>query len=104
MKIDNLIVRKGIFKEISSNLRFACASICQLEMGLKDSIKWGLSWMNFRGFQLIYLNKSSDTHFIVSFSFIAIIWLKYCQYGVKLYPINQSINQSIFIDVFSPTF
>ena len=33
MKIDNLIVRKGIFKEISSNLRFACASICQLEMG-----------------------------------------------------------------------
>ena len=22
-------------------------------------------------------------------------WLKYCRYGVKLYPINQSINQSI---------
>ena len=24
----------------------------------------------------------------------AVTWLKYCQYGVKLYPINQSINQS----------
>ena len=26
---------------------------------------------------------------------INVTWLKYCQYGVKLYPINQSINQSI---------
>ena len=25
----------------------------------------------------------------------AVTWLKYCRYGVKLYPINQSINQGI---------
>ena len=25
----------------------------------------------------------------------AVTWLKYCRYGLKLYPINQSINQSI---------
>ena len=24
-----------------------------------------------------------------------VIWLEYCRYGVKHYPINQSINQSI---------
>ena len=23
----------------------------------------------------------------------AVTWLKYCRYGVKLYPINQSINK-----------
>ena len=27
----------------------------------------------------------------------AVTWLKYCRYGVKLYPINQSINQSPYI-------
>ena len=26
----------------------------------------------------------------------AVTWLKYCRYGVKRYPINQSINQSFF--------
>ena len=26
-------------------------------------------------------------------SFAAVTWLKYCRYGVKLHPINQSINQ-----------
>ena len=24
-------------------------------------------------------------------------WVKYCRYGVKYYPINQSINQSILL-------
>ena len=27
---------------------------------------------------------------------IAVTWLKYCRYDVKLYPINQSINQNVF--------
>ena len=32
---------------------------------------------------------------IVLRSLPAVTWLKYCRFGVKLYPINQSINQSI---------
>ena len=29
----------------------------------------------------------------ISLIVAAVTWLKYCQFGVKLYPINQSINQ-----------
>ena len=36
-----------------------------------------------------------SSHYSVVESTTAVIWLKYCQYGVNLYPINQSINQSI---------
>ena len=31
----------------------------------------------------------------------AVTWLKYCRYGEQLYPINQSINQSIAVFVVS---
>ena len=27
---------------------------------------------------------------------VALIWLKYCRYGVKIYPINQSINKTLY--------
>ena len=35
---------------------------------------------------------------LITFSLIvaAVTWLKYCRYGVKLYSVNQSINQSIY--------
>ena len=39
------------------------------------------------------------------FCITAVTWLKYCRYGVKLHPINQSINQSInYIPSFSLSF
>ena len=37
-----------------------------------------------------YLDVSFDHTFKNT---VAVTWLKYCLYGVKLYPINQSINQ-----------
>ena len=37
-----------------------------------------------------------NDHSLIPHWYTAVTWLKYCQYSVKLYPINQSINQSIF--------
>ena len=37
--------------------------------------------------------------------FVAVVmWLKFCQYGLKHLPINQSINQSIHVLFYLATF
>ena len=47
--------------------------------------------MRSNGF-LIYYQRTSSTFLYKSFAFSAVTWLKYCRYGVKLYPINQSLH------------
>ena len=46
----------------------------------------------------IYVEVFLNNIFIICkiiISNVAVTWLEYCRYVVKLYPINQSINQSI---------
>ena len=56
-------------------------------------------WIKIKGlyhYLIIILSErfSQPDHF--KLIVVALIWLKYCRYGVKIYPINQSINKTLY--------
>ena len=47
-------------------------------------------------FQYKYDKHEEEKYISMISSYTAVIWLKYCRYGVKLYSINQSITDMTY--------
>ena len=56
-----------------------------IKLYIIDNIKWKNQSKYWKYWEAVSM--------FICLGFIVVIWLKYCRYGVKHYPINQSINQ-----------
>ena len=90
--------QKSIERVIISTCTSLCLDNCRCTLEFSNWVncwKWltSPSYLEKPLYLSILINKYKQN--IAFISDTAVIWLKNCRYGVKYYPINQSINQSI---------